>query len=134
MKNLSQKIGEMTFDGLLTGITPAPQVSGGTIRKLTTAAVLKRGTVLAKSSGTAGDGKLVVLGTTAETNETLTPDCILCDDIEGGTAADEKVTVYTPYCFDPGKVTVAASYTMTDGDKDNLRMRNIVFKAAAAAN
>ena len=58
MKNLSQKIGEMTFDGLLTGITPAPQVSGGTIRKLTTAAVLKRGTVLAKSSGTAGDGKL----------------------------------------------------------------------------
>lgn len=134
MKNLSQKIGEMTFGGLLTGITPAPQVSGGTIRKLTTAAVLKRGTVLAKSSGTAGDGKLVVLGTTAETNETLTPDCILCDDIEVGTAADEKVTVYTAGCFDPGKVTVAASYTMTDGDKDNLRMRNIVFKAAAAAN
>lgn len=134
MKNLSQKIGEMTFDGLITDITPAPQVSGGTIRKLTTAAVLKRGTVLAKSSGTAGDGKLVVLGTTAETNETLTPDCILCDDIEVGTAADEKVTVYTAGCFNPSKVTVAASYTMTDGDKDNLRMRNIVFKAAAAAN
>ena len=96
--------------------------------------MLKRGTILAKSSGTAGDGKLVVLGTAAVSNETLTPDCILCDDIEVGTAADEKVAVYTAGCFDIGKVTVSASYTITEGDKDNLRMRGIVFKAAAAAN
>ena len=81
-----------------------------------------------------GDGKLVVLGTAAVSNETLTPDCILCDDIEVGTAADEKVAVYTAGCFDIGKVTVSASYTITEGDKDNLRMRGIVFKAAAAAN
>ena len=76
----------------------------------------------------------MVLGTAAVSNETLTPDCILCDDIEVGTAADEKVAVYTAGCFDIGKVTVAASYTITEGDKDNLRMRGIVFKAAAAAN
>ena len=31
-------------------------------------------------------------------------------------------------------MTVSASYTITEGDKDNLRMRGIVFKAAAAAN
>ena len=131
MINLSEKIGEMTFDGLITDIKPAPEVRGGIIRKLTAAATLKRGTILAKS---AGDGKLVVLGTSAASNETLTPDCILCDDIEVGTAADEKVAVYTAGCFDIGKVTVAARYTITEGDKDNLRMRGIVFKAAAAAN
>ena len=126
MINLSEKLGEMTFDGLITDIKPAPEVRGGVIRK--------RGTILAKSSGTAGDGKLVVLGTAAVSNETLTPDCILCDDIEVGTAADEKVAVYTAGCFDIGKVTVSASYTITEADKDNLRMRGIVFKAAAAAN
>ena len=82
----------------------------------------------------AGDGKLVILGSTAKENETLTPDCILCDDIDVGTAADEKVAVYTAGCFDIGKVTVSASYTITESDKDNLRMRGIVFKAAAAAN
>lgn len=75
MINLSEKLGEMTFDGLITDIKPAPEVRGGVIRKLSAAATLKRGTILAKSSGTAGDGKLVVLGSTAKENETLTPDC-----------------------------------------------------------
>ncbi len=44
-------------------------------------AALTRGTVLAKSTGTAGDNKLVVLGTAASGDtETLTANCILCDD------------------------------------------------------
>lgn len=135
MTNLSKKLGEMNFDGLFTDVVPAVQVRGGTIRKQTTSAVtLKRGTILAKSYGTAGDGKLVVLGTAAVSNETLTPDCILCDDIEVGTAADEKVAVYTAGCFDPDKVSATASYSITETDKDNLRMRGIVFKDAAAAD
>lgn len=50
------------------------------------------------------------------------------------TDADEKVAVYTAGCFDPDKVSVAASYSITETDKDNLRMRGIVFKDAAAAN
>ena len=74
MINLSEKLGEMTFDGLITDIKPAPEVRGGVIRKLSAAATLKRGTILAKSSGTAGDGKLVILGSTAKENETLTPE------------------------------------------------------------
>lgn len=134
MTNLSKKLGDMNYDGLFTDVVPAVQVSGGTIRKLSAAATLKRGTILAKSSGTAGDGKLVVLGTAAVTNETLTPDCVLCDDIDVGTSADEKVAVYTAGCFDPDKVTVAASHTISEAEKDNLRMRGIVFKNAAAAN
>lgn len=134
MKNLSEKLGEMTFDGLIAGLTPETQVGGGVIRKLTTKAKLKRGTILAKSSGTAGDGKLVILGSTAATNETLTPDCVLCDDIEVGTTDDEAVAVYTAGCFATGKVTVAAGYNITAGDLDNLRMRGIVLKAVSPAN
>jgi len=76
MANLSQKLGEMNYDGLFSDLTPKAEVRGKTIRKLGTAATLKRGTILAMSSGSAGDGKLVVLGNTAATNETLTPDCI----------------------------------------------------------
>lgn len=111
MTNLSKKLGEMNFDGLFTDVVPAVQVRGGIIRKQTTSAVtLKRGTILAKSYGTAGDGKLVILGSTAANNETLTPDCVLCDDVEVGTAADENVAVYTAGCFDPDKVTVAECF------------------------
>ena len=135
MTNLSKKLGEMNFDGLFTDVVPAVQVRGGIIRKQAADAVtLKRGTILAKSYGTDGGGKLVILGSTAANNETLTPDCILCDDVEVGTAADEKVAVYTAGCFDPDKVTVAENYTISQTDKDNLRMRGIVFKDAAAAN
>lgn len=131
MKNLYSKVGEMEFDGLITDITPDPIVRGGTIRKLAAAATLVRGTILAKSSG---DGKLVVLGTSAASGETLTPDCILCDDIDVSTAADEAVEVYYAGCFDPNKCTVASDYTVTEADKDALRVRGILFKAAAAAN
>lgn len=37
MINLSEKLGEMTFDGLITDIKPAPEVRGGVIRKLSAA-------------------------------------------------------------------------------------------------
>ncbi len=132
MKELSKKLGEMTYDGLFTDLTPKAQVRGGTIRKAAEGTIeLKRGTILAKSST---DNKLVVLGSSAAESETLTPDCILCDDITIDSAVDEDVAVYTAGCFDPNKVVVASGYTITEGDMDNLRMRGIVFKAAAPAD
>lgn len=134
MKNLSNKLGEMTFDGLIAGLIPEVQVGGGVIRKLSAETTLKRGTILAKSSGTAGDGKLVILGTAAATNETLTPDCILCDDIKVGITDDEAVSVYTAGCFNSGKLTMASGHTISAGDLDNLRMRGIVLKAVSPAN
>lgn len=129
MKNLYSKVGEMEFDGLITDITPEPIVRSGTIRKLAAASTLVRGTILAKSST---DNKLVVLGSAAAGGETLTPDCILCDDIDVGTAADEAVEVYYAGCFDPNKCTVDSGHTLTEADKDALRVRGILFKAAAA--
>lgn len=62
------------------------------------------------------------------------PDCILTDEVLIGTSADVPAAIYTAGCFDPDKVTVASGYTMTEADKDKLRERGIVFKAAFAGN
>ena len=125
MTELNKRLGSMDYDGLIADIYPKLVVSGGTIRKLAEAATIKRGTILAKSSGTSGDGKLVVLGTAAN--------CILCDDVEVGTSDDVTVPVYLTGCFNTNKCIVADSYTMTEADKDALREGGIFFKAAAPA-
>ena len=135
MANLYKNVGEMEYDGLITDLYPPATVGGGILRKATSAAVtLKRGTVLAKSSGTAGDNKLVALGSTAAENETLTPDCVLCDDVDVGTTEDVNAAVYISGCFDPDKLSFSGEYTLTEADKDALRIRSIILKAAAAAN
>lgn len=131
MKNLNAKVGEMEYDGLVVDLVPEVEVRGGTIRKLAAATTLKRGTILAKSSK---DNTLVVLGTAAADGETLTPDCILCDDVAVGTDADVSVSVYTAGCFNTNRVHVADGYTISATDLDALRKYSIVFKAAFAGN
>ena len=134
-KELSKKLGEVEVDGLVTAIDPHIVIGAGVIRKASSGTLkLTRGTVLAKSTGTAGDNKLVVLGTAASGDtETLTANCILCDDVEVGTSDDMIVSVYLTGCFNTNKCIVADSYTMTEADKDALREGGIFFKAAAPA-
>lgn len=131
-RDLHEKVGEMAFDNLFAGTEPAALVRGGTIRKLSAKATLVRGTILAKSGGSAGDGKLVILGTTAATNETLTPDCILCDDIEVGTTDDENVVVYVEGDFNEAALTVDENYTITEADRDALRTKRIYLGGVMA--
>ena len=131
MRNLNAKVGEMEYDGLVVDLVPEVEVRGGTIRKLAAATTLKRGTILAKSSK---DNTLVVLGTEATDGETLTPDCILCDDTVVGTDADVSASVYTAGCFNTNRVHVADGYTISATDLDALRKYSIVFKAAFAGN
>ena len=110
-KLLSKKLGEVEVDGLVTAIDPHIVIGAGVIRKASSGTLkLTRGTVLAKSTGTAGDNKLVVLGTAA---------------------ADATVAVYLAGCFDPNKVVMTNSHTLTEADKDALRDAGIVFKAAS---
>ena len=127
MAELSRLVDTMEYDGLISGLTPKAKVTGGTIRKLGTAATLVRGTILAKSST---DDKLVVLGA----EDTATADCILADDIEVGTGEDVNATVYDMGCFDPDKLTVADGYTIKAADKDALRMRGIYLAGKSDAN
>ncbi len=124
---LSKKIGEMEYDGLISGLNPPVQVGGGTIVKLGEAATYKRGTVLGFKEGS--PDKLYIMDNSTE----ITPSCILCDDTEIGTEDDVTVPVYTAGCFDPEKVITKEAYQLTAGDLDNLRMRGIVCKAAAPA-
>lgn len=126
-RDLHEFIGSVEFEKLFAGMQPPAIVKPGVIRKLATAATLKRGTLLAKSSGSAGDGKLVIFGTTAASNETLTADCVLCDDIEVGTSNDENVAVYVSGDFNEAALIVATGATITEADRDALRTKGILL-------
>jgi hypothetical protein len=130
VNNLNRKVGEMNYDGLITDLNPPVQVRGGTIAKTAEITTYLRGAIFAKS---VTDNKLYVLGSDSG-GATFLPDCILCDDTEIGTADDVNAAVYTAGCFDPEKVSVAEGYTITEADKDELRKRNIVFRAVFEAN
>lgn len=118
--DLYKNYDHMEYDGLVTDTLPEVIVTGGTLKKGSTEATLKRGTILAKTSA----GKLVVLGA-----ETGTAYGILCDDTVVGTADDVKAPIYIAGCFDLSKCTVADSHTITEAEKDALRNGGIIFKA-----
>ena len=126
-RDLHEKLGSMEYEKLFAGLEPKALTHPATIRKLGTAATIKRGTLLAKSSGSGGDGKLVVFGTTAGSNETLTADCILTDDIEVGTAADENVLVYISGNFNEAALILATGATISETDRDELRKKGIIL-------
>jgi hypothetical protein len=131
-KRLDENIGAVEYDGLIVGNVPVADVFTVKIRKQTSeAATLKRGTVLALSaSGSAADGKMVILGTTATANEVLTANCILCDDVQVGTGADVTALAYRTGRFARNKLIVTASYTMTAADEQALREGGILLDDA----
>ncbi len=117
----------MEYDALIAGLNPPAVVGGGTLAALAAEAEYKRGTVLAKSAQT---GQLYILGSTAAEGDALTPDCILCDDTKIGATA-QTAAVYLAGCFNPGKLTMAEGYTLSEADRDKLRERGIWLKAVA---
>ena len=130
-KRLDENLGTVDYDGLIVTNEPVADVFTVTIRKeASTKATLKRGTVLALSSGTGGDGKMVALGTTAGSNETLTANAILCDDTEIGTAADVEATAYRTGHFARNKLIFSGEYTMKPADEEALRAAGILLSDA----
>lgn len=138
-KRLDENLGSVGYDGLIVANEPVADVFTVTIRKeATAAATYKRGTVLALSAGTAGDGKLVILGSTATTNETLTANCILAEDVEVGTTedvevgttADVTVLAYRTGHFARNKLAVASGYTLKATDEEELRKAGILLSDA----
>jgi len=129
-RDLHEKIGSVTPENLFAGLDPRALTKAGVLRKLGTAATLVRGTLLAKSSGSAGDGKLVIFGTTAATNETLTADCVLAEDVAVGTSADENALVFITGNFNEDELTLASGASLTEADRDALRIRGILLGAS----
>lgn len=129
-KRLDENLGSVGYDGLIVANEPVADVLTVTIRKeATAAATYKRGTVLALSAGTA-DGKLVILGSTATTNETLTANCILAEDVEVGTTADVTALAYRTGHFARNKLAVASGYTLKATDEEELRKAGILLSDA----
>lgn len=127
-KRLDENLGSVGYDGLIVANEPVADVFTVTIRKeATAAATYKRGTVLALS---AGDGKLVILGSTATTSETLTANCILAEDVEVGTTADVTALAYRTGHFARNKLAVASGYTLKATDEEELRKAGILLSDA----
>ena len=130
-KRLDENIGTVDYDGLIVTNEPVADVFTVTIRMETSEkATFKRGTVLALSSGTGGDGKMVALGTTAGSNETLTANAILCDDTEIGTAADVEAAAYRTGHFARNKLIFSGEYTLKPADEEALRAAGILLSDA----
>lgn len=130
-KRLDENLGTVDYDGLIVTNEPVADVFTVTIRKETSEkATFKRGTVLALSSGTGGDGKMVALGTTAGSNETLTANAILCDDTEIGTAADVEAAAYRTGHFARNKLIFSGEYTLKPADEEALRAAGILLSDA----
>lgn len=127
MTELSQKVCEMRPDDLVINTQPPCRIDGATVRKSTETQLLKRGSVMAKSSV---DGKLVILGSNAATGETLEAYGILTDNIVVGTDEDVSTAIYISGKFNSNKITVEDGYTITEKDKDTLRKYGIEFTAA----
>lgn len=123
-KMLNEKLGEVEYDGLIVGLNPKKRVGPGVIAKGAAETTYVRGTVFAKS---AKDGKLYILGSTAASDDTLTADCILTDDVTVPATGDATTTVYLAGCFNPDKLVVKDEYTMTEADKNALRMNGIAI-------
>lgn len=124
-KRLDENLGSVGYDGLIVANEPVADVFTVTIRKEAAAATYKRGTVLALSAG-----KLVILGSTATTNETLTANCILAEDVEVGTTADVTVLAYRTGHFARNKLAVASGYTLKATDEEELRKAGILLSDA----
>lgn len=132
-KRLDENLGYVGYDNLIADMYPPADPFTVKIRKeVTAAAIYKRGTILALSTGTAGDEKLVILGTAAEADETLTANCVLAEDAEVGTEADTVAIAYRTGHFNENMLTVAEGYTLKAADKEALRTAGILLSDAVA--
>ena len=120
-----ENLGVCAPDNLIAGNDIPIMTTSGTIRAGQNA--LKRGTVLAISTGTTGDGKLVILGTTATPGtEVMTAYAILADDVD---ATSEAVAeVYVSGQFNKDALIVGKSYTIKAEDIVALRNGGIFIE------
>lgn len=117
----NETLGSMEWDNLINS-SDFPIITG--LRTIAPGqGELKRGTALALSGGTAGTGKLVVLGTAAAENETLTPCCILCDGVDA--TGEVKAQVYLSGHFNRNALLTKDGGAITDEQAEELRKGGI---------
>ncbi len=125
-KRLDETLGTVGYDNLINGLYPPAEPFSVVIRKGSAETTYKRGTVLAL----AGDGKYVILGTAAVSNETLTANCVLAEDVTVGTANDETAVAYRTGHFNSNALIMDAEHTFSAADKEALRGVGILISDA----
>lgn len=127
MSRLDENLGSVSFDNLINQNTPEADVF--TVPLRAGQGIVTRGTVLALSSG---DNAMVILGTTVGTNETLTANCILAQDVDTGEGTGDPVNAlaYRTGHFNRNKLTVKTGHTLTKVDEENLRKGGILLDDA----
>lgn len=136
-KRLDETLGTVGYDNLINSLYPPVEPFSVVIRKGAAKTTYKRGTVLALSGGTGGDGKYVILGTAAavgepeaETTETLTANAILAEDITVGTSNDEVAVAYRTGHFNSNALIMDEEHTFSAADKEALRSVGILISDA----
>jgi hypothetical protein len=127
-KRMDEKIGALEYDGLICDNKYPIDVMS--VKVAASQGVLARGSVLALSTGTAGTGNMALLGTTGASNETLTANCILADEVDTGTGDAVVATAYRSGHFVREAIVVKSGYTMTTADEEALRSGGIYLDNA----
>lgn len=125
-RDLRQVVEERKVDNLIAN-TFDVDVFSVVIRKTTAETFLPKGAVLALSES---DDKYVLLGTTAGSNEILTANAILAEDITTSKTEDITATAYRKGHFNRNALTVTEGYTMDNGDREKLRKAGIYLESS----
>ncbi|MFW5433711.1 head decoration protein [Paenibacillus apiarius] len=117
----NENLGTMKYDNLINSsdvalITAMQTIAAGQ-------GALKRGTALALSGGTGGKGTLKILGSAAETDETLVANCVLCDDVDA--TNEVKAEVYLSGHFNKNALIAKDGYTIKYTDVEDFRKGGI---------
>lgn len=122
-KRMDEMIGALECDDLICDSKyPIDVIS---VKVAARQGVLARGTVLAMSTGTSGSGNMVILGTTAGSDEVPAANCILADDVDTGTGDAVVATAYRSGHFCRNALIAKQGYTMTTADEEALRTGGI---------
>lgn len=125
-RDLRQIVEERKVDNLIAN-TFDVDVFSVAIRKTSEEMKLPRGSVLALSES---DDKYVLLGTVAGSNENLTANAVLAEDITTSTTEDVTAVAYRKGHFNRNALTVTEGYTINNGDQENLRKCGIYLETS----
>lgn len=126
-KQLVNPVGEFSPDNLINSSIPPALAFGVKLRAAQ--GVLARGTVLGLST----DGDYVILGTTPQSGETITANCILADPADASGPDEVTAVAYRTGHMNRNALIVEASYTLTAADEEELRKGGILLSDAQPA-
>lgn len=103
----------------------------GTANAIVSAYNAQTGVVTLSAAPAAGTKNVHITYEKAGANS---PDCVLAEDMVVGTTTDENALVYIAGNFNGDELIVAEGYSLTEADKDQLRMKGILIGASQSEN